>query len=326
MRSALAAVVAIALIAGALYLRTTFIDGDGDPVVDGTTVPDAGDEGQALSVACDRALEAVCPPGGQVLDIGALLDAFRSTPAEYDVLLAPSATLELIQQSQTSRVTFDDAPFLLATTPLVVAIATSRDELVADACGAAVTWPCVADLITARQLAPAVMDPQNSTVGLTALAALTGGFFGTASYTTNALGGTDFLGWLDAVGDEVAVSFDPLNDLYAFRGARNDAAVSAEASALAVMGSAAASIAELYWPTPTAYLTAVAAPVQGVERDAVEGIAQAAAQSLLERGWRGPDGTPVPTSTAAVGAPALDPQQDGLPSGGVLFTLRDRSG
>lgn len=317
-RSVLAAVMAIALIVGALVIRTRFIEADAPtPVaIEGTEAerpPDA-----ELRVACDALLGKACPEGSSRLDLTELLSAFEEQPAGYDALIAPSVVVDLIEQSRTSRARFDPQRAVLATTPLVVAVSVSRDELVASACGQAVTWSCAADLVQEASLTPATADPQDDTEGLAAMAAMTGGFLKTPAYNTNALGGGGFLDWVDVLTDQTEISSTPVQQLIQFGGARNDSAVTTEATGLTQVRRAAQNVPDLFWPTPLASLQIVAVAVDGADQSAVDEIGQRAAELLSEQGWRGPDGQPTTEG------PPLDLDDDGLPSGGTLFTLRDR--
>lgn len=319
MRTALAVVVAVALVVGALYVRTTVISPDEEgpqPVADGTDRPLVPQDGE-VRVACDATLGAACPSGSDVMRLDELLGAFQTQPVVHDILVAPTRVVELIEQSRTSRVTFGDDRAVVATTPLVLATAASLDEVVADACPT-VTWSCVADLVDRGALTPAVTDPTRTASGLLAFAAMTGGFLDDPAFSTNVLGGSAFFGWLDAVAAQVPVVSDPLNDLILFNGARNTGAVVIEAVAVDAVGRAATNAPDLSWPTPLAWVGATAVAVGGVDPAAVEEVGRAVGESLLAAGWRGPDGAAV-----VDGSPPLDPAADALPNGGVLFSLRE---
>ncbi len=318
MRSALAALVAVALVTGAVYLRTTVIapEGPGDATDDGSVVVVQPDED--VTVLCDSLLGDACPAGSTMVDLAGLLSALQGEERP-DVLVAPSAVVDLVEQSRTSRAALGADRIAVATTALVATVAVSRDEVVGQACPTAVTWSCLADLLREGSLAPGVTDPVGTTEGIAAFAALTGGFLGSDSYSSNALGGADFFGWLDAVQSGIRTASDPLNDLILFGGARNDAAVLVEARALDVLGRAATNVPDLFWPTPLASLSVVAVGIDGTDQGVVDEVGQAVGRALQDAGWRGPDGAaPSPE------APVLDPAADGLPNGGVLFALRDR--
>lgn len=317
-KSVLAAVVAIALIVGAFMVRTRFIEGDDTtPVPTGSAEPVRPPDAE-LRVACDALLAQSCPPGSSRLDLTELLAAFEAQPIAYDALIAPTVVVDVIEQSRTSRARFDANRAILATTPLVLAVSVSRDELVASACGQAVTWLCAADLVQETSLTLATADPQDDTEGIAAVAAMTGGFLDTSAYNTNSLGGGGFLDWVDVLSDQTQISSTPVQQLIQFGGARNDSAVTTEATGLTQVRRAAQNVPDLFWPTPLASLQIVAVAVDGADQAAVDTIGQQTAALLSEQGWRGPDGQP------ATEGPPLDLDDDGLPSGGTLFTLRDR--
>lgn len=319
-RTALAVVIAVAMIVGAVVVRTRFIENGNEQRTTATAegFEPVGPRGGALRVACDDMVGDACPEGSDRLDLAGLLDAFAARPIPYDALVAPSVMVDLIAQSRTSRASFDEGRQLLATTPLVLAVAVSRDELLADACGDEVTWSCASDLIREGSLRPAMPDPQEHSDGVAAAASLTGGFLGTATYSTNALGGAAFLDWTDVLMTQTQVSTTPVQQLIQFGGARNDSAVTIEATGLTQVRRAAQNVPDLYWPTPVAWLGVVAVAVNGADQAAVDQIGRRVGERLIQAGWRGPDGAPLGEG------PALDPDEDALPGGGTLFTLRDR--
>lgn len=315
-RSVLAAVVAVGLIVGAVYVRGAFLeDGGADPVADGSEAPDGDGE---LAVACDAALGDGCPEGADRRSLAELLTAFQVQPVVYDVLVAPTRVIELIEESRLSRAVLGQDRRPLAITPLVLATAT-RVQAEIDATCPMMTWSCAAGLLQDEVLTPAITDPTRTSTGLLAVGALTGGFLDDPGYSTNQLSGAGFFGWLDAVDQQVAVAGDPLNDLILFAGARNTAAVIVEAVAVDVAARTATNAPVLHWPTPVASLAVAAVSVDGTDGDRVAEVAEAASTALRAQGWRGPDGTPVPD-----GAPPLDPTADALPGGGTLFSLREQ--
>lgn len=314
-KSVLAAVVAIALVVGAVYVRSTFIEGSG-PGGEPPGEPDVPVDTD-LVVACDEILGPSCPTGSSRMDLDELLVAFESASPDFDVLVAPSVVVEFIEQSQRSDTTFVGARTVVAVTPLVMAVATARDEVVAEGCSEQVSWDCAADLITGRLVEPALADPQRDSAALLGYAALTGGFVDSTQYSRNDLGGSTFIGWLDAVESQVGLASAPVQQLIQFGGARNDAAVTTEAVGLETVRRAAQNVPDLFWPTPLASLQVVAVGVGDTDEAAVQDLGNAVGQALQGEGWRGPDGQPVSEG------PAADLADDGLPSGGTLFALRD---
>ncbi|WP_370326963.1 hypothetical protein [Euzebya sp.] len=319
-KTILALVLAVGLVGGALYVRSEFIESD-EPVAAPSTGPTAatgsgGGEGDAeLAVACDEVLGQACPAGSDALDLAELLDAFTTAPVTYDALVAPLAVVEMIEQSQRSRATFGEDRDVLATSPLVLVTAVARDELVADACGAEITWACAAELLRTGDLRGGFASFDGSTEALTGLGALAGGLFGGSAYSLADLQGTAYVSWVDGVLGQSVRTGDPVSQLILTGGAQNDTAVALEATALPAVRGSTRDNANLAWPTPVAHLPVVAVGVDGAD---VGDLGERTAQALLDAGWRGPDGAPV-----ADGPPA-PPDDDGLPSGGTLFALRER--
>ncbi|HUG85927.1 MAG TPA: hypothetical protein VMM13_15295 [Euzebya sp.] len=321
MKTILAVIAAAALIAGALFVRTEVLDGRSlvDGVTDGSQVA-VGEEApqpeEDVRVACDAALGDGCPAGAGRLSLDALLTAFQQQEVAFEVLIAPSAVVELIESSQTSQARFGNDRTTIATTPLIAVVQASQAEAVEQACGTDVTWRCLGELIEDGGTRTAFPDPRSRTEGITVLAALAGGFFETTSYNANSFGDAAFLGWLDGVRAGSSTDPDPVLTLIARSGAENNSAITIEATGLLTAQQGSDRLAtEIYWPAPVASLSVVAVGIGGADPDAAADTVDAAGQALGEAGWRGPDGAPID------GGPAIG-DDDGLPSGGVLFSLR----
>lgn len=327
MKSALALIVAMVLIGGAVYVRTNFLGSapaEGTPT-EGASTPTTGgqDDGQ-LRVVCDDLLGDACPDGSDRLDLSQMLDAFAQ-PVEYDALVAPSSVVELIEQSQQSRARFGETREVLAITPLVAAVITALDERIADACEPEVTWMCLSGLIQEEELTPVTVDSRQTTQGLMAIGALTGGFFQNPSYSSNSFLATGFLDWLDSVERQFSTNTDPAAQIIRVAAA-NNTAVGTEQAVLATVGRSNQGRPDVYWPTPLASLQVVAVAVNGGDQGQVDEVGADVAEALVANGWRGPDGqavqgTPLPGD---IQPPPVAPGEDGLPSGGTLFSLRDR--
>jgi hypothetical protein len=318
-RTALAVVVAVGLVAGALYLRTTVIAPDAGGAADVATDadgPPAADVPEDLVVACDADLGDACPAGAQVLDGSALAAAFVDRADPPDVLVAPTAAVEQLEQVGPGAPTFSAERPVVATSPFVLVTATSAGEQVADACPE-VTWACAADLVSSGSFDLGTPSP-GTTAGVAALAPLTGGFLGEADFAANAFQSPEFLDWVGVVGDRVRRGGDPLRELLQFGGAQTRGAVVLEAQAQRVLATAARG-ADVAWPSPLATLDVTAVALDGVDPGVAEEVGAAVGRALRAAGWRGPDG--APPAGALDGAPALDPADDGLPSGGVLLSL-----
>lgn len=321
MKTALAVVAAVALVAGALFVRSDLLDGrsllDGGDVAGGSEAPaEGGDEGD-VRVACDAALGDGCPEGADRVALDDLLAAFQGQEAAYEVVVAPSVVIEYIEQSQTSRVRFGEDREVIARTPVLIA-SLGDGAAGLDACGTQLTWTCVTDLLATGDLRPGFADPDQDSEGLVALAALTGGTLNTTSFSLQTLSTESFLTLVDDLGAANPVGSDPpLLRLIGRGGAANNAAVALEAPTVQTLAGSQRTPPNLHWPTPLASVAVVAVGVEGVNDGDVAAVAEAATQSLQAAGWRGPDGAPVSEG------PPLD-DDDGLPSGGVLFALQQR--
>lgn len=323
-KSFLAAVVAVGLIVGAVYVRGAFLgEGGGDPAASDGQPAAPADAGE-MAVVCDAALAEGCPEGAERLDAAGILAAYAGDPLAYDVVVAPTALVELIEGSQTTQARFAAEREVVATTPLVVAVAPIASGDIDAVCGSSVTWGCLAELVVSGELSPGLTDPAGRTDGLVALAALTGGFLDRPAFTTNDLGGAAFLTWLDAIQAQGQVVAAPLEALIQFNGARNDSAVVLEAPAVGVVGRAAQNVPDLHWPTPLAHLAVTAVGLQATDADDVAGVAEDAAEALATVGWRDAGGALRGDPGVAGDPPGELPDDDGLPGGGTLFALQDR--
>lgn len=321
MKQVLAAIVAVALVGGAWWVRTEVIA----PAEDSPVVVDGGQGGDSPAaqgpVLCDEVLGEACPAGATVLDSVGIVDALADRASDAAVVLAPSLVVEMVEQSGRSAVTLDSDRVVVATTPLVVAVAAGRAD---DVCP---TWTCVQQRVATGGLRPGLADPSSDTVGVAALAALAGGWFSDTGgqFNLNGFSTGEFIAWLAAVRGEAIVSSSPVQDIIRFTGSRNDSAVVTEADAIQVLQRAASAPPVLTHPEPLAVLTVVAVGIDG-NSDLAGDVAVAARQPLLDAGWRGPDGA-TPDSEHTPDAPALpaDPvADDGLPSGGVTIALQQR--
>lgn len=312
MKQVLAVIAAIALIGGAYYARTEIIAPSGDT----PTASEGPAEAPAGTVACDAVLGNACPAGSDRLDAAALLDAFAGTAAPYEVVIAPSVTLDMITGSARSQVDFDADAEVLATTVMVVVTATPQVRAtVDDPCGADPTWTCVAGLVADGTLRTGLADPKTTSDGIVGLTSLAAGFLDGAGerFSLTGFGSAAFLGWTNEARQNLSET--GVASILQFNGARNNAAVVTEAEALDVISrAAAADRLSLRYPAPHTVVRVVATGVNGA------GVGRAAGgvgDALVEAGWRGPDGT------APDGAPAL-PADDGLPDGGAMYALRER--
>jgi hypothetical protein len=309
-RTALALVVALALVGGALYVRAEVIIGGAD-------VADAGGDAVGGAViACDEALGDGCPGGSQRLALEVMAAELEADPGAYDVVLAPSVVVDLLAASPTGRVDFG-SPVPVASTTAVLVVHRSRASSFEASC-VEVTWACIGDLVRSGELTPGFTDPSRSSEGLVALAALAGGHLGRTDYPSNAFREPTFLTWLDGVAGTAEIRPDPVASIVQFNGAQNDSAITFEATGGLRAGSIDGGPA-VFVPTPIAAVEVVAIGLGAIDEAIVEEAAEAARTSLAGSGWREPDGA-APDGTADDQLPAPD---DGLPSGAVLFSLRE---
>ncbi len=322
MKQVLAALVAIALIGGAWFVRTEVIEG-GDGVAGQPGSADDGDTGGGGgtgTVLCDAVLGDACPAGAEVDDVAGILARLGGTEDRPDVLIAPDAVTEMVAQAQGAPVAFGEPEPLATTLMALVTFTDGTRTAAADPCGADPTWACVADAVGVGggALELGLHDPAGTTDGVVAFGVLTAGFLTERGLPVSNAGlsaTSEYLTWFGGLQDAARTGPAPVTDIVRFNGAMTNAAVVTEAEALAVTRSAAAADRlEVRHPTPLAALTVVAVGVDGADvGDAADGVAEA----LAADGWRPADGSPP------ADAPAL-PDDPGLPSGGFLVSLQSR--
>lgn len=293
MSRAVAVVVAIGLIVGAVVVRNVVIDGE-----------DAGGGGRPASelvIVCATDLRAACDDldgDVRVEDAEFTATALASGADDIDVWVAPAPWIGIVEDGRTRA---GRAPLFTTTTPV------ARSQLVVvgpvelDGCD----WRCIGDR------AGADLDlgarPFTSGIGTLHLGALASGFFGSDSFAANDFD-TTFTAWLAALVDGTTTTPQPVTRLLQSQ-AFFDAALSYEAEAKPVFDAASedrrAGLAVAY-PRPMAFVDAVVASVGDVGDDTADDVATSAAGALTAAGWT--DGR------------AGD---DGLPRAGVLVALRE---
>lgn len=314
-RTVLAVLVAAALIAGALVVRTQLIEGDDEPAAgDPSTVAatpsaaPAGDGGDGVRIACDRVVADACRSlegaTATVLPLGDLLTAFAGTAAApYDAVVAPGFVVGMLTAG--SGAPDLGEPELVATTPLVAAVYSARDAAVVEACGGSVDWGCLAEQGPAGGVSLGFADPLTSSAGLAALGGLAVGFFGGPDFATNDFSGR-FTGWVRDLGDASERSGDPLAAMLQFNGARIDTAIVPAVDHDRLVASTPRTPPVRHDPAPAITLGIVVAPV-AVDGDVGE-VAAALADALQEQGYAAPSAA----------------QPGGLPSPGVMLGLRQQ--
>jgi hypothetical protein len=292
------AVVAVALIVGAFFLRRNVIEG-GDNEPDATDGPDS-----AAELVCVTELDAVC-------------EALGDSDPELSVTVEDArVTLDRVAAGETVPLWLTFEPFpamagslaagdVLAASQLVVGTRSPRQAELSTRCANQALWRCVGDLAGEAwnepppgQIEPSVGDAARSASGLASFAAAVAGYFGAPQFSTVELSDPSFLAWVrpfvDAVPVEELTAGTPVGTMLTRQSAVNVAGTSdAEITALGEPGTNV----ERSYPEPSMWLQAVlAAPAGAGVPDDLTADATAA---LLDTGWERPDPshTPLPSAT-----------------------------
>ncbi len=325
-----ALVVAIALVAGALWLRSR-IDGDSATAGPGgtTTVPGSGPASSTTNLVCITELAEVCraaaaAANGSATSItveaaGTTIDrlAAAEDPGEVAWLtLAPLPQLVDDLRSRAGLVPLfvDSVP--IASSKLVLVGRTPQMGVLAAHCGGAVTWTCLGDAAgrpwsdIGGQAAwgavqPAHEAPASSATGLLSFANAVVGFFGRADLASADLESDAFTDWvrrlersIPSFGGPQGTPFEqflllPQINVVATTEAEVNASAGARRSELTVA-----------YPAPMAQADVVLATSAGT--DLPDGVVDELATASTAAGWESP-------SAASPG---------GLPSPGLLQALR----
>jgi hypothetical protein len=330
----LALVVAVGLVAGALWVRGLIDDGGGGGGGGG------GSGDRALTVVCVTELAAVCEalaaeePDLQVrIEEEAVTEQALTTADAVDdvdawLTFAPFAQVVDEQRQRSGRFAVLDEPSdVLAWSPLVMAVWNDRRDVLTGRCGDEITWTCVGEVsglpwselggpAAWGPVKPGHPTPETTAVGLLVLAQATGSFFGASTYASNDFADPAFRAWFERL-ERGIPSFPrpprtPLDEMLSKGPAAFDLAGSTEAAAVpAIERSRDRDRLTVLYPSPSAVAEVVLVPIAGSDaggRVLDLFTTDDATTALAAAGWQ----------THAADRPA----DDGLPSPGVLQALR----
>jgi hypothetical protein len=278
----LAFVVAAAMVAGSLYVRSR-IDDDGTD----RTAPAPS----ALRIVCSTELAAACDGlGGStgVEDAGVTADRLvhEDDPA-IDAWIVPDpwpALVDVRRRAEQKDQLFGDA-VTVATTRL--GLATWKGDV---DCPPPVTWKCVGE----KGARAGHADPTRDGIGLLSLGAAAASFFGRTDLSTADLEDPAFDAWFAQLEQRGTTNGDALDLMFSSRGALFDAVAVTAIDVRDVVDTAAdKQRVEVSYPAPMATAGAVVAARRGVQ---VESRVRAqAADALAAVGWtRGGRATGIP--------------------------------
>lgn len=337
MKSVLALLVAVAMVAGALLLRSRLDRAeppdDGDPDVVVTPSQQGG-----LRVTCASEVAAACNTLDAVVTIeDGVTTADRLVAADapdVDVWVAPGPLVRLVDEARDRAgrpPLFAETVAPVARSPLVLLVWRDRAEVLTSACDT-VGWACVGDVAagtwediggetTWGPVKPGHGDPTRDATGLLVLGQAVAEFIGRPQVSTADFGDDAFLSWLTDL-ERAVPSFGsgtqrPLTQMLTQGPAAYDALGVTEAEAvLALSRSARRDQLQLIYPPAAATFDLVAAGV--APGHASSATMAPLAGALAEQGWRT---TADPPPDLPVEPPAL-PAEEGLPPAGALDALR----
>jgi hypothetical protein len=318
-KSVLAFVAAVAMVVGALAIRSSMDDG-GDT---------GANRSGALELVCATELRQACElidatqDGVNVTVEAATITADRlksidRDKAEIDGWLAPGPWGELVNASRgpgTGEL-FAPSDAALARSPFVLAV--WKDKRAQLACADPVDLGCLGDAVITRgfRLGAAADDQAEGVLGDAALGA---GHIKNPNFATNDLGETDLADWLTGVDAGVdSVGRNPggrsFAEMLAFGPAVADGFLSTEAAVGPQLARAAKrNLLDLIQVAPVATADVQFAPSLGERGRRLAEIVRSdrVRDALRSTGWR------------VTGDARPLPKDDGLPSAGVLQALRN---
>jgi hypothetical protein len=352
MKRVLALIAAVAMVVGAIFLRSWLDDRD-DGDAGGDDDPPTSDE--ELTLVCDPSLVDVCRTLEnerddlvvEVADSSTAMArftdaAFSTSDDPVDGWLVPSPFPAMVEETRGRAgqgTVFDDIGPPLARSPLVITMWTERADALAPGCpDGRVGWRCIGDGAgqpwgdlggspSWGRLKPGFEPPDTSAIGLLVIGQASSDFFDGPSFASNDFDSGGFRGWLRNLEDSVpafpATAGTPLAQMLAAGPASYDLVGGTEAEAgPAVAASRDRDRLRIIYPSPMATADVLFAPVarsDGADRLREILDDDEVAALLAAEGWR-VEGQPL--------APGLDddldlPDGNGLPRPGVLQALRN---
>jgi hypothetical protein len=348
----LALLAAVAMVAGAFFLRDWLDDRD-DPGDNSSDDPPSGDE--QMHLVCDPSLSRYCRDledadeglTVEIIDSATASDrfgdpAFSSRDDEADGWLVPAPFPTMVDEARGragQSPVFGDPVGPYGRSPLVIAMWTERADVLAPDCADGVVgWRCIGDGAGQPwgdlggspawgRLKPGFESPTSSATGLLVVGQASADFFESPDFASNDFATGGFRGWLRNLVDSVprfpATAGTPLDQMLAVGPASYDLVGTTEAEAVPkVESSRDNERLVIIYPSPMATADVLFAPVRGAA--GAERLGQLldgddSREALAALGWR------VDGQDLAPGLPAdLDlPDGTGLPRPGVLQALRN---
>ena len=330
MKQVLAVIGAVALVLVAVLVRNAM---DGDDGSGG-----GGGGGSDVALLCPPELADACEAAGggrgvRVEDAGTTADTLRGATdpdaVEPAVWVVPAPWVEAVRSGIEVEELVGERSDVIARSPVALVLFEDRAAaLESGPCAGGIEWSCLGDAADRPwsqaggeagwgRVKGGVTDP-TSAAGLPVLGGAAAGYFGSASFASNDFSG-GFSGWLAALGADAgeAAEGDPVARMVT----RGPGAFSA-AGALEVTAREAAGRDgfRVLYPAPVTTADLVAVPI-GDAGDAADDVAgdEQLRRALAETGWRVDD---EPAAEGLDDGVAL-PDDDGLPSGGVMQALLD---
>jgi hypothetical protein len=319
----LALLAAVAMVVVAVAVRARIDNGGG------------GDASTALHLVCATELSDVCDAihtkGVDVTIEPATVTADRlrsvdADKADIDGWLAPGPWGAIVDAARAPSAgdLFAAKGEVLARSPFVVAV--WKDRRARLACPDPVAFACVGDAVISRGIRLG-MAADNEAEGVLADAALGAGHIKNPHFATNDLDETDLADWIAAVDTNAdQVGRNPggrsFTELLTFGEAAADGYLSTEADIGPVLaGAVKRGQLDVAYPSPivTADVEFFGRPGNRSNRLSAIVRGRATSTSLRDHGWRV---VGLPNIPGVADTPRL-PDDDGLPSAGVLEALRD---
>jgi len=317
----LAAAVAVAMIIGALAVRSRLDDEQRADVANSTATVCVTELADVCRQVLGEGAGVTIAPGWRTFD--QLLAAPDAEAAGVDAWVAPRPMLDALAEARTSAglpPLFTATTDTLARSPLALVIWSERAPALAEACGGEITWSCIGERADEPwvdaggsaswgRLKPGFDDPTRSAVGLLVAGQATADRLGRTDWATNDFDEPGFRTWFEGlvstVDDLAPPSGTPLDRLLAIGPAAYDLVGTTEADATRVARSRDRDRLTTFYPSPmTTVDVAVATTQDGA--GAADAFAAGSGAAFEAAGWRlpGPSDPPLPdtSGTAAPGA------------------------